>query len=236
MPNLYLVITKRNSKVDLKKNFPILLLFLLIFISKSFPQKRYDKDFYGGIFFISDYIASPEFHNLKTNHADIDLVDSIYCKALIFFEGDISEALLCLTFSTIPFDHITIKLPVIGSNVIAHLPSLGKKVFELRKNNLPKNIFIDSPNDDFGDKDKLAHFFGNAFLSYNLGWFNFSKFIGMFVEKVEDGFFAEGGFDRRDLLANSYGETFGNILKTNPGLLPSNILKIHQLIYFRLTP
>lgn len=228
------MITKRNSKVDLKKNLSI--LFLLIFISKSFPQKKYDKDFYGGVFFVSDYIASQEFKNLKTNHPDIDLVDSIYCKTLNFFGGDISEALLCLTFSTIPFDHITIKLPVICLKVIAHLPSPDKNVFEQRRNNLPKNIFIDSPKDDFGDKDKLAHFFGNAFLSYNLGWFNFSKFIGMFVEKVEDGFFVEGGFDMRDLLVNSYGYAFGKFLKTNPGLQPSNVLKIHQLIYFRLTP
>jgi hypothetical protein len=230
------MITKRNLKVELKNRFLILFLFLLLFFSESFSQKKYDKDFYGGIFFISDYIASQGFQNLKTNHADIDLVDSIYCKALIFFEGDISEALLCLTFSTIPFNHITIKLPVIGSNVIAHLPSPGKKVFQKRRDNLPKKIFIDSPNDDFGDKDKLAHFFGNAFLSYNLGWFNFSKFIGMFVEKIEDGFFAEGGFDRRDLIINSYGDFFGKLLKNNHGMKPSNVLKIHQLIYFRLTP
>jgi hypothetical protein len=205
-------------------------------MSKSFPQKNYDRDFYGGMFFISGYIASQEFQNLKTNHTDIELVDSIYFRTLSFFEGDISETLLCLTFSTIPFDHITIKLPVIGSSVIAHLPSPGKKIFEQRRKYLPKNIFIDSPNDEFGDKDKLAHFFGNAFISYNLGWFNFSRFIGIFVEKVEDGFFAEGGFDRRDLLVNSFGEIFGKLLKNYPDAKPSNILKIHQLIYFRLTP
>ncbi len=230
------MITKRNSKADLRNKFLILLLFLLLSFTKSFPQKKYNKDFYGGMFFISDYIASQEFQNLKANHADIDLVDSIYCKALIFFEGDISETLLCLTFSTIPFDHITVNIPVIGSNVIAHLPSPAKKIFEQRKNNLPKNIFWDSPNDEFGDKDKLAHFFGNAFISYNLGWFNFSKFIGLCVEKVEDGFFAEGGFDRRDLMVNSFGEIFGKLLKNYPEIKPSNVLKIHQLIYFRLTP
>ncbi len=209
-----------------------LLIFLLC--SKSFAQQDYEKSFYGGLFYITDYIASQEFIDLKATNSDLQLVDSIYEKALHFFEGDYSETFLCLTFATIPFEHIKFRLPVVGSQINIPLPSPRKSKFEARTKNLPKNLFIDSPQNDFGDKDKLSHFFGNAFLSYNFGWFNFSKFMGIFVEKVEDGFFIEGQYDIKDLIINNYGEAFGKAVKNNPDIKPSNILKIYELKYLRL--
>ena len=212
----------------------LIIFFFIFFNSKIFSQHGYEKNFYGGIFYISDYIASDDFQKLKSFNSDPELVDSIYSKALQFFDGDYSETFLCLAFGTVPFNDIKVKLPIIGSQIIIPLPSPSKMKFENRTKNLPKNIFVDSPKNDFGDKDKIAHFFGNAFLSYNFGWFNFSKFMGIFVEKVEDGFFVEGGFDTRDLIVNTLGELFGKLVKNNPGVKPSNVLKFYQLIYFRI--
>ncbi len=217
-----------------KKQIYTLILLILLLCSKSFAQRDYEKSFYGGLFYITDYITSQEFVDLQTTITDLQLVDSIYAKALIFFEGDYSETFLCLTFASIPFNHIKFRLPVVGSQINIPLPSPGKSKFEARTKNLPKYLFIDSQQNDFGDKDKLAHFFGNAFLSYNFGWFNFSKFMGIFVEKVEDGFFIEGQYDIKDLIINNYGEAFGKAVKNNPDIKPSNILKIYELKYLRL--
>lgn len=213
---------------------PLILILFLFYNQSAYSQSKYEKNFYSGLFYLSGYIASDEFKSLKEICSDLEQVDSLFNKALIFFDGDVSEACLCLTFATLPFNNIKLKLPIIESQIVVPLPSTGKKLFEAKIKNLPKYLFVDSPKNEFGDKDKLSHFFGNAFLSYNLGWFNFTKFIGIFVEKVEDGFFTEGSFDNKDLIVNSLGELFGREIKNNKDLKPSNVLKIHQLFYLRI--
>ncbi|MEW6652321.1 MAG: hypothetical protein AB1394_02515 [Bacteroidota bacterium] len=187
--------------------------------------------FYGGLFFLSNFIASEEFSKLKETTSDLEQADIIYAKAVSFFKGNISEALLCLTFSCLPFNKIDFKTPL-GILKIP-LPSPPNELFNKRLKNLPKNLFISSPKTDFGDKDKLSHFFGNAFLHYNISVFNFSKFMGIFVEKTEENFFVNGGFDRRDIIANHLGELFAEMLKLNPGANPSKALLAYQLLYLR---
>ena len=229
------MLSKPNIAVTKNKIAAILFVILLISANqKLFSQEKYDKDFYGGLFYITDFICSPEFESLKQNNTDLELVDTLFYRALNFFDGDVSEACLCLTFSTIPFHNIKIKTPIIHNQFIIPLPSPGLKVFTKRTENLPKNLLIDSPKNDFGDKDKLAHFFGNAFIGNNFGWFNLSKFMGIFVENVEATLFVEGSYDRRDLMINRLGEFFGRMIKNKPDLKPSNVLEIYQLQYLRL--
>ena len=57
------------------------------------------------------------------------------------------------------------------------LPSVTDSIFALKRKNLPKNLFYDTPNTEMGDKDKLPHFFGTAFLSYEISIFNISIWI-----------------------------------------------------------
>lgn len=217
-----------------------LLIFLAIAIpllqNFTFAQNNYDRSFYGGLFYLSELIASDIFEKSKNEYDDLDLVlvDSLYLKAIKFYQGDISEALLALTFASLPFDHIKIRF-LFGTRFNIPLPSPPKKVFDKRVKNLPKFLFFDSPEGNFGDKDKLAHFFGNAFLRYNFGFFNLSKFMGIFVETVEEGLFIEGGYSRRDLIANHLGELFAESVKQNSSILPSEILKVYQLLFFRIT-
>lgn len=187
--------------------------------------------FYDGLFFVSEYIASDEFLSVKLTTSDLEQVDSIYLKTLKYFKGDVSEALLCLTFSCLPFNKIDFKTPF--GILEVPLPSPPNNLFQKRLLNLPKNIFVNSPKTNFGDKDKLSHFFGNAFLHYNISIFNFSKFMGIFVEKTEQSFFANGGLDRRDIITNHLGEFFAEMLKLNPGAKPSKALLAYQLLYFR---
>ncbi|MDP2037360.1 MAG: hypothetical protein Q8L04_08245, partial [Ignavibacteria bacterium] len=83
----------------------VILLLLIITPNYSLSQTKYEKDFYGGLFFLSDYIASDEFLQIKKTTTDLEQVDIIFSKAVKYFESDISEALLCLTFSCLPFQN-----------------------------------------------------------------------------------------------------------------------------------
>jgi len=219
------------SKVLNNYKFILPILFFLLLPNSTSAQNKYNKNFYGGLFYLSEYIASDEFIELKNNN-DLVQIDSLYSKALKFFDYDISESLLCLTFACLPYNKIKVRMPF-KSQIIIPLPSPPQNIFNKRLNNLPSNIFFDSPNNNFGDKDKLSHFFGNAFLRYNFGLFNLSKFIGIFVENIEEAIFIEGGFDKRDIIANHLGELFGYSLRRNNDTLPSEVLKIYQLLFFR---
>ncbi|MEW6195904.1 MAG: hypothetical protein AB1521_12205 [Bacteroidota bacterium] len=221
--------------MNLSKKLSLLLLLQLFFINphNAFSQNKYHRDFYGGIFYLSEFIASPEYSLLKERNYDNELVDTLYNRATKFFEGDISEALLCLTFACLPYNNIKTRF-LFNSQLTIPLPSPPQRIFIQRLKNLPGKIFFDSPKNDFGDKDKLSHFFGNAFLNYNIGFFNLSKFMGIFVETVEEGLFIEGGYSKKDLITNSLGELFAEVLKDNPKILPSEILKIYQIFFFRM--
>jgi hypothetical protein len=128
------------------------------------------------------------------------------------------------------------RLPLTGTKIRIPLPSPPLKIFNEKLKNTPKKIFFDSPENDYGDKDKLAHFFANAFLRYNISIFNLSEFLGIFVEYFEQGFFLQGGYDRRDLIANHLGELFALMVRNYPDAKPSEALKIYQLLNFRIYP
>lgn len=217
----------------MKRTFLIISLSFSLFQINLLSQSNYDKSLYGGIFYLSDYIASEEFDTYKKNNDNLTQVDHLFRKAIDFYDGDISEALLALTFSFLPFNHIKVKF-LFGSQFRIPLPSPPQKIFEKRLDNLPSKLFFDSPQSSFGDKDKLSHFFGNAFLRYNFGFFNLSKFMGIFVENVEEGLFIEGGYSFRDIIANHLGELFAESLKTNKDIQPSDILKIYNLLFIRI--
>ena len=213
--------------------FPIIIILLTC---KTQAQKDYDKSFYGGLFYLTVYMTTDEFKQFEKTHNDLESVDFIYEKALNFFDGDISETCFCLMFVLIPYNHITVKVPVVGTHVRFPLPSPPLSVFKKKMENTPKKLFFDSPNNDFGDKDKLAHFFANAFLHYNVSIFNLSEFLGIFVEYFEQGFFTEGGYDIRDLIANHIGELFADMVRHNPKAKPSDALKVYQLLFIRIYP
>jgi hypothetical protein len=195
-----------------------------------------EKSFYGGLFYLSNLISSNEFLEIKKHTTDPEQVNYLFEKATNYFEGDISESLLCLTFSTLPFNKIDFKLPFGIGVMKIPLPSPPQEIFAKRLVNLPSKLFFDSPKNLFGDKDKLAHFFGNTFLRYNISVFNFSKFMGIFVEETEQNFFANGELDWRDIIVNHLGELFSEMLKNNSHSKPSQALLVYQLLFFRVHP
>jgi hypothetical protein len=160
------------------------------------------------------------------------LVDSIYIRAVEFSNEDYSEALLALTFAAVPYKEVPIEGPIFKSSMYFPLTSADDSTFVLKNKNLPKELYYDSPTTDYGDKDKLAHFFGNAFLSYSITIFDLANEFGYFVESFEEDFKVQSRVDYRDLEVNINGAFFGTMLLKNKNLLPSDIILFRSLTLF----
>ncbi len=214
----------------LHKNFYVLFLFIffnnLIFSQTGMPS------FEDGVIFLSKYIASNEFAELSKTKSDPELVDSLYKRSLEFYNGDISEALLALTFGTLPFNRMPIKIPILNLRIPLRLPAVNEKLFRRKVKNSPGIVYFDSPVKGGQDKDKVAHFFGNAFLAYNISFIHASQVLGIFVELFESSFKVSGGVDFRDLETNGLGAAFGNSLRKNNKLYPSQFFRIYSLFFF----
>jgi hypothetical protein len=185
--------------------------------------------------YLSEFIASDHFLQLKKENTDAVLVDSIYLRALDYFNNDYSEALLALTFATIPYREIPLVIPLMKVKIYYPLISADEVTFNLKNRNLPSHFFYDSPQNDSGDKDKVAHFFGNAFIGYAESILDLADVFGYFVEAFEDDFKAQSRIDFRDMEVNWYGVLFGNLLEENKKILPSEVLIIRSLRYSIVT-
>jgi len=205
------------------------VLISLIFVSSIFPQHS---KLYNAVEQISNYISSDYFQDLSKTKTDLQLIDSIYLHHLKYQNYNYSETLFSLTFALIPVREFTMKLPLFNK-IDYPLVSVGDSLFNLKNKNLPKNIFFDSPNNKFGDKDKLSHFFGSAFISYSSNIFDFVDLIGYFVEVFEENFKIQSSIDKRDMMTNSLGNIFGKMLKKNKNILPSQILITKTLTFLR---
>jgi hypothetical protein len=184
---------------------------------------------------ISSYIASEEFLNLRNSIGDLSSTDSIYVVAVRFNDGNIGDALLGLMLATVPYREVPIQLPILNSIVNFPLTSADEETFITKNENLPRYLFFDTPQNNYGDKDKHAHFFGSAFLSYESNIFDLGKLIGYFVEAFEESFKVQSTADLRDLDVNDYGRLFGDLLKENENLLPSQIFLLRSVRYLRIT-
>lgn len=213
-----------------------IIIFTIIFYFNLNGQIFVEKNLEEEINYVVDFINSDEFYELKNSNSDLVLIDSLFVRAKHFCNEDISETLLVLTFATLPFGTMPLEIPYTGIVFNASLPAGDPTILKNKIHNLPKELFIDSPKTKFGDKDKTAHFFGNAYFSYEVTFFNLSKFLSIFVELFEDAFKVEGGIDNRDFLANHLGYLFGKELIENPNTLPSKSLKQYPIFkkYFEV--
>ncbi len=211
---------------------PFLLLFCLfiLFSTDLFPQQsRLGIE----VKKLSDYIASNHFRDLKFRMDDPSRADSLFKEALKITNENFNEACFALTFAAVPYNLVPIKIPLI--NIIINYPLTAARgpLFNKKNANLPAYLFFDSPHDSFGDKDKLAHFFGSAFLSYSENIFDLTDLIGYFVEVFEQDFKVQSYIDPRDLSADTMGDIYGQLLKKNKEVLPSQVMIIKTLFYCR---
>jgi hypothetical protein len=209
-------------------NRKYLLIFLIITPSIIIPQQS---QLSRSVNEISSYIASDNFSRLVDSESHISLMDSIYLNALKMNDYDISETLLSLTFATVPYKKVPVTLPFIKWTVHYPLVSTDDSTFLLKNKNLPKQLYFDSPPGDYGDKDKVAHFFGNAYVAYNSFFLNIGSLLGYFVEVFEETFKVQSAVDERDLTTNYYGRAFGKALKENEFVLPSQSIILYPSFY-----
>lgn len=208
------------------------LFFLLSIESFLFAQQS---ELSKAVNYLSEFIASDYYLHLENQCSDLELVDSIYIRALKFYEYDYQEALLALTFTTIPYREVPLVIPLIQTRIYYPLISANDSISNLKNQNLPGRLFFDSPNNDYGDKDKLAHFFGNGFIGYAESILNLADVFGYFVESFEEDFKAQSKVDYRDMDVNWYGVLFGDMLEVNKKILPSQVMIIRSLRYFTIT-
>lgn len=213
-------------KLIKKQSFVLLISIFIISSQVLFSQQsKLSK----GVNYISEFIASDYFKGLSKNNSDLALVDTMFLRAVHFEDFDYSEALLALTFAVVPYKKVPVRIPLLNIMLDYPLTSAEDSVFFLKNKHLPKNLYFDTPKDDFGDKDKLAHFFGSAYISYTSKVFDFGNLIGYFVEEFEEKFKVQSAADPRDMMTNVLGKIFGKILKKNKTILPSQVLIIHSL-------
>jgi len=207
------------------------LILIIVSTSSAYSQQS---GLSKGVNYLSEFIASDYFLELKKENNDLALVDSVYTRAIEFYENDYTEALLALTFTTIPYRRVPLVIPLIKARLYYPLISANDSISNLKNQNLPNKLFFDSPDNDYGDKDKLAHFFGNAFIGYAENILKLADVFGYFVEAFEEDFKAQSEVDFRDVDVNWYGVLFGEMLETNINVLPSQIMTIRSLRYFRI--
>ena len=215
----------------ISKTFHVFLLSALVILPvKCFPQQsRLSK----GVNYISGFVASERFAGLRKNNDDLALADSIYLRAVKFENQNYSEALFALTFAAIPYRVIPIKFPLLPFIIHYPLTSANINVYNKKNEQFPRYFYFDSPNNNYGDKDKLAHFYGSAFITYGSNIFDLGDLIGYFVEVFEQNFKVQSGVDPRDLHTNELGDMFGEILKNNNEVLPSQVMLMKTLFYTR---
>jgi len=204
------------------------LLILIIFTATLFAQESKLAE---TVNYISEFIASDYFKNLHGKVNDLSLIDTLYGRTLQYRNFDYSETLFSLCLATVPYKKVTIRMPVLKILIQYPLVSANDSIFLLKNNNLPKDLFFDTPQNDYGDKDKLAHFFGSAFLAYNSSIFDLGDLIGYFVEVFEQEFKVQSQIDDRDLMTNKLGYIFGTYLKRYKHIQPSNTFLFRTLFY-----
>jgi len=211
------------------KIIPLITIIFCFTLPSYSQQSRLSKT----VNYLSEFISSGYFSHLGNKINDLALTDTLFTRALNCQNHDISEALLSLTFATVPYKKVPIQIPVFKTIIQYPLISASDSVFIIKNQNLPKYFYFDTPENNFGDKDKLAHFFGSAFLAYNSSVFDLGDLIGYFVEVFEAEFKVQAVIDNRDMLTNKLGYIFGTYLKNNSNILPSNAFLLRTLINVR---
>jgi len=196
-----------------------IFLFLCLFIPNFVYGQSTSPELKDGIMFITKLISSPYYDSLRINHSDLQLVDTIYYKTIHYYNYNYSEALLALTIACLPIENFDIKIPIFNAKISLHIPIPKSNLHKKKNKNLPKQFLISKKHNDV---DKLSHFFGNAFWSYNLKNPKFTTLLGYFVEYFEAVFKVDGALDKRDIFINKLGENFGLELNFNKFVKPSD--------------
>jgi hypothetical protein len=154
-------------------------------------------------------------------HTDLQRLDSIYIQAVELCEGDIREALLVCAVATLPYHTFPAVIPLTGIVIWVPVSTESRDDFARRLEALPSQLYLDSPR--YGDRDKLPHFFGSAWLYCLIRSSSIVSLIGHGIEIFEGLFKLEGSYDERDVEVNRLGMDFAKRLMENDETLPSEV-------------
>ena len=172
---------------------------------------------------LKEFIRSRTFRTIRERFGDVRGVDAIFVRAMRMTNNNTAMALLMSTIAC--FDHsvVGIKVPVLS--IYLPLTSEPENEFERRVRQLPSRLYPDTPDNTAGDRDKLQHFLGSAFLAFVFESGDAAMNFGEFVEQEEEAFIVGGINDNRDLRADRQGQRFGIALLDDNHRLPSEFLK-----------
>ena len=171
---------------------------------------------------VRNYVRSSQFLQIEHDQSDVQAIDSIFAFALRAADFNIPLALLSTAMGC--FDHKTIYFKIIFTTIPIPLSFEGDSEFHERYSHLPSHIFTDSPPE--GDRDKLQHFFGSAFIEWTADSHTFANTVGDAIELLEPPLIVGGDNDPRDKRANRAGIAFAQLLHKYPALPPSTVLNL----------
>lgn len=147
----------------------------------------------------------------------------IFQKAMKLSNNSVSTALLAASIAVLNRTYIKPTIPLFGIiKIPLPIEDSADAVARIRK--LPRYFFPDSPQDSLGDSDKLVHFFGSAYLTYETGARPIPDAIGKLVENGEVALKLDTAADPRDVFTNRLGQEFGRALSDGKKVLPSDYL------------
>jgi len=207
------------------KFFLIFILIVIVTPTRLLPQSSTTGK---NVAALTRYISTSESFMTPHKVSEIDLVDSIYLNAIRMTGGEISPALAACIWTCLTVRSATIISPILRTPFVIPFFSASDSIFREKNRRLPKYLFPDSPNSPAGDVDKLAHFFGSAYIEFNSFIPGVTEFFGWFIEVFEETFKLDSKISYRDIKVNSLGIKFGNGLRKKNDLLPSDFLKLYN--------
>jgi hypothetical protein len=246
------MIPSKNNIFIVKLVFVLILIFPVIFLFEARAQCNDEKSpdgltwdfdegkneefsisaFFSDIFtmqiiidtrHIRQYILDEQFQVLRNRCGDMRTIDAIYLKSLKIADYNIARALFLSLMAVLEHRKVDVKMPIV-SPLKVPLTFEMDSIFSSRIKHLPTHVYSDSPIAPEGDRDKLQHFFGSAYLSYASESSGFTRTVGNLIEWGEAVFIVGGTDDPRDKRANKHGESFGRDLLVVTTLLPSDYL------------
>jgi len=177
-------------------------------------------------YLLREYVRSGELSGLRRRYGDLYAVDCVFDRAMQLCWDNEYESLLVCAFALMDHERFGIRLPLGGIVLWFPLTSEFRGDFTARVDSLPSRLYADTPPGREGDRDKLQHFFGSAFLTALTESPAGADRFGLFVEWGEELFIVGGVNDERDVRANRQGQRFALELLENPGAHPSRYLTL----------
>jgi len=166
-------------------------------------------------------LRDEEFRHIRERWGDRYAVDVAFRWAEQLCWNNRAVSLLTVFLAMIDHRNVGFRVPLLGPIVWLPLSGEFPEEFMARIHTLPAHLFPDSPPGEYGDRDKLQHFFGSAFLAYVFGSAAPAERVGDFIEWGEDAFVVDGTYDLRDVEANARGRRFAARLREDRRALPS---------------